>query len=146
MAKHLIDTDLYIDLIQGGTTFAVIRELYDKESPGIYFSSVVAQELLAGARSPAGRRRVETLFRPFEKVGRVITPNHIQWKDAGAMLAKVLHVRSDLKAKLPGLVNDCLLALSARSLGATLYTRNREDFMLLRSIRSFSLVVISDPD
>lgn len=146
MAKHLIDTDLYIDLIQGGTTFAVIRELYDKESPGIYFSSVVAQELLAGARSPAGRRRVETLFRPFEKVGRVITPNHIQWKDAGAMLAKVLHVRSDLKAKLPGLVNDCLLALSARSLGATLYTRNREDFMLLRSIRSFSLVVISDPN
>ena len=146
MAKHLIDTDLYIDLIQGGTTFAVIRELYDKESPGIYFSSVVAQELLVGARSPAGRRRVETLFRPFEKVGRVITPNHIQWKDAGAMLAKVLHVRSDLKAKLPGLVNDCLLALSARSLGATLYTRNREDFMLLRSIRSFSLVVISDPN
>lgn len=146
MAKHLIDTDLYIDLIQGGTTFAVIRELYDKESPGIYFSSVVAQELLAGARSPAGRRRVETLFRPFEKVGRVITPNHIQWKDAGAMLAKALHVRSDLKAKLPGLVNDCLLALSARSLGATLYTRNREDFMLLRSIRSFSLVVISDPN
>ena len=62
------------------------------------------------------------------------------------MLAKVLHVRSDLKAKLPGLVNDCLLALSARSLGATLYTRNREDFMLLRSIRSFSLVVISDPN
>ena len=142
MAKHLIDTDLYIDLIQSGTTLPIIRELYDKEAPGIYFSSIVVQELLAGARSPAGRRRVETLFRPFEKAGRVVTPNYSQWKDAGLMLSKVLLIRSDLKAKLPSLVNDCLLALSARSIGATLYTRNREDFILLQSVRSFSLVVI----
>ena len=49
MAKHLIDTDLYIDLIQSGTTLPLIRELYDKDAPGIYFSSIVAQELLAGA-------------------------------------------------------------------------------------------------
>ena len=62
MAKHLIDTDLYIDLIQSGTTLPIIRELYDKDAPGIYFSSIVAQELLAGARSPAGRRCAETLF------------------------------------------------------------------------------------
>lgn len=142
MARHLIDTDLYIDLIQSGATLPVIRELYEKDAPGIYFSSIVAQELLAGARSPAGKRRVETLFRPFEKVGRVITPNHNQWKDAGSILARLLQTRSDLKAKLPALVNDCLLALTARSLGATLYTRNRDDFTLIQSIRSFSLVVI----
>ena len=128
MAKHLIDTDLYIDLIQTGTTLPLMRELYDKDAPGIYFSSIVAQELLAGVRSPDGRRRVETLFRPFEKAGRVVTPSHNQWKDAGGILAKVLQRRPDLKSKLPALVNDCLLALSARSLGATLYTRNREIF------------------
>ena len=58
-------------------------------------------------------------------------------------MAKVLEDRPDLKNKLPALVNDCLLALSARSLGATLYTRNRADFVLLQSIRSFALVVIS---
>lgn len=143
MAKHLIDTDLYIDLIQSGTTLPLIREIYDKDAPGVYFSSIVAQELLAGARSPAGRKRVEILFRPFEKVGRVVTPSHSQWKVAGAILAKVLEDRPDLKSKLPGLVNDCLLALSARSLGATLYTRNRDDFVLLQSVRSFSLVVIT---
>ncbi|MBI4529808.1 MAG: PIN domain-containing protein [Deltaproteobacteria bacterium] len=143
MAKHLIDTDLYIDLIQSGTTLPLIREIYDKDAPGIYFSSVVAQELLAGARSPAGKRRVEILFRPFEKVGRVVTPSHNQWKAAGGILAKVRKDRPDLKSKLPALVNDCLLALTARSLGATLYTRNRDDFMLLQSVRSFSLVVIT---
>ena len=143
MAKHLIDTDLYIDLIQTGTTLPLMRELYDKDAPGIYFSSIVAQELLAGVRSPDGRRRVETLFRPFEKAGRVVTPSHNQWKDAGEMLAQLLRVRSDLKNKLPSLVNDSLLALSARSIGATLYTRNRVDFLLLQSIRAFSLVVIN---
>ena len=89
MAKHLIDTDLYIDLIQSGTTLPLIREIYDKDTPGIYFSSVVAQELLAGARTPAGKRRVETLFRPFERGGRVVTPGHNHWKDAGGILATV---------------------------------------------------------
>jgi hypothetical protein len=49
VAKHLIDTDLYIDLIQRGTTLPFIREIYYNEAPGIYFSSIVAQELLAGA-------------------------------------------------------------------------------------------------
>jgi len=143
VAKHLIDTDLYVDLIQSGMTLPLIREIYDKDTPGIYFSSVVAQELLAGARSPAARRRVEILYRPFERVGRVVTPTHGQWKDAGGILAKVLDDRPDLKTKLPALVNDCLLALSARSLGASLYTRNRDDFILLQSVRSFSLVLIT---
>ena len=117
--KHPIDTDLYIDLIQSRTTLPFIREICANEAPGIHFSSIVSQELLAGARSPAGRKRVETLFRPFERVGRVVTPNHNHWKDAGGMLAEVLHDRPDLKDKLPALVNDCLLALSAWSLGAT---------------------------
>jgi predicted nucleic acid-binding protein len=143
VAKHLVDTDLYIDLIRSGTTLPFIRELYDKDASGIYFSSIVAQELLAGARSLAGKKRVELLFRPFERVGRIVTPDHNHWKDAGEILAKVLDDRPDLKNKLPALVNDCLLVLSARSLGATLYTRNRDDFTLLQSRRSFSLVVIS---
>lgn len=76
MAKHLIGTDLYIDLIQTGGTVPIIRELYEKDAPGIYFSSVVAQELLAGARSPAGKRHIEILLGPFERVGRIVTPAH----------------------------------------------------------------------
>ena len=58
-------------------------------------------------------------------------------------MAKVLHDRPNLKSKLPALVYGCLVALSARSLGAAPYTRNRDDFLLLQSTRSFSLVVIS---
>jgi len=93
VTKHLIDIDLYIDLTQSGTTLSLIRELYDKDAPGIYFSSIVAQELLAGARSPAEKKHVEILFRPFERVGRVVTPGHNHWKNAGGILAKVLRDR-----------------------------------------------------
>lgn len=142
MEKHLIDTDLYIDLIRAGTTRPIIRELYEKQASGIYFSSIVAQELKAGARSRAGKRHVQTLIAPFEKADRIVTPSHKQWKECGGVLARVLQLRPDLKSKLPGLVNDCLLALSARSIGATLYSRNREDFVLLRKVRRFSLVVV----
>ena len=85
---------------------------------------------------------MEILLGPFEKVGRIVTPNHRQWREAGDILAKVLELRPDLKNKLAGLVNDCLLALSARAIGATLYTRNRDDFILLRQIRPFPLIVM----
>jgi len=143
VAKHLIDTDLYIDLIQTGGTVPIVRELYEKDAPGIYFSSVVAQELLAGARSPAGKRHIETLLAPFERARRIVTPAHREWKEAGDMLARILDRRPDLKTKLPTLVNDCLLALTARAIGATLYTRNRDDFVTLRQVRPFSLVVVN---
>ena len=143
MPNHLIDTDIYIDLVQSGETLPILHELYDKETRGIYFSSIVVQELLAGARLPAAKKRVEMLFRPFERVGRIVTPIHKQWKDAGEVLAKLLDLHPNLKSKLPALVNDCLLALSARSVGATLYTRNRDDFVLIQSLCPFSLVVIT---
>lgn len=143
MRKHIVDTDLYIDLIQTGGVLPVLRELYEWHTSGIFFSSVVIQELLAGARVPSAKKRVETLYRPFERVGRIVTPGHSEWKDAGSILSELLRGRPDLRTKLPALLNDCLLALSVRTLGATLYTRNRADFVLIQSIRAFSLIIIN---
>jgi predicted nucleic acid-binding protein len=143
VAKHLIDSDLYIDLIQSRSALPILRTLYESDAPGIYFSSIVIQELLAGARGPRARSQVETIYRPFERAGRIVTPTHSHWKDAGELLAKALRLRPDLRNKLPSLVNDCLLALSARSIGATLYTRNRDDFTLLKRLRSFNMIVIT---
>ena len=62
MAKHLIDTDLYIDLIQSGATLPLIRELYAQDTPGIYFSSIVAEELLAGRAQQSGKGRLKRYF------------------------------------------------------------------------------------
>jgi len=62
---------------------------------------------------------------------------------AGDVFSKMLTRRPDLRSKLPALVNDTLPALSARAIGAILYTRNRDDFVVVRSVCSFQLVVIS---
>lgn len=141
--KHLIDTDLYVDLIRTGASHPVIRAIYEKETPGIHFSSVVAQELLSGVRTRSGRQSVLTLLEPFERVGRIVTPTHAVWKKAGEILSQILELHPEFRKKLSGLVNDSLLASSARSIGATLYTRNREDFELIHGIQPFSLVILN---
>jgi len=128
-------------VLQSGGPLPILRELYQGEASGIYFSSVVAQELLTGVRHPErpGNKWKRCSAR-LRKQARVVTPGHRQWKEAGDVFAKLLGQRLDLKSKLPALVNDCLLALSARAIGATLYSRNRDDFMMLRKMRTFSLV------
>ena len=143
MTKLVIDTDLYIDLIRTGQFLPVINVLYEKETPGIHFSSIVAQELLAGARSSKTRTYVRWLVEPFERKGRIITPTHRDWKTAGDILAVLLMRHPSIKKKLRTMVNDCLLAMSARSKGATVYTRNREDFGLILSVHNFDLVVVA---
>jgi predicted nucleic acid-binding protein len=140
MAKHLVDTDVYIDFLQRGKFHAEIVQIYAEHTPGIYFSSVVVEELLAGAISPAERKNVETLYLPFERAGRVVTPTYLNWKETGDVLARIFREQPSFRSKLPQIVADCLIALSARTIGATVYTRNRTDFELIQRFRRFTLV------
>ena len=41
-----------------------------------------------------------------------------------------------------GLVNDVLIALAARSLGASVVTRDETDFHLVRSVTPFDLEIV----
>jgi predicted nucleic acid-binding protein len=142
MAKHLIDSDLYIDFLQTGRFHVEIARIYAEHTPEVYFSSVVIEELLAGAISFPERRHVETLYAPFERAGRVVTPTHESWKEAGNLLARIFQGQPSARSKLPSLVADCLVALSARAIGAIVYTRNRRDFTLIQRFRRFSLVAL----
>ena len=145
MRKHLVDTSVYIDLLRSGAPASFLANLYAADTPGIYFSSVVIEELLAGVIDDTGRRAVTSLYRPFERVGRVLTPSHAIWKQAGQFLAWARQERPGVSAKLPRLTNDALIALSARSIGATVYTSNRDDFELIRSWRPLALQVLEVP-
>jgi len=144
MAKHLIDSDLYIDFLQNGRFHTEIARIYAEYTPGVYFSSVVIEELLVGATSFLERRNVEALYSPFERAGRVIAPTHENWKETGTLLARVFRDQPSARSKLPHLVADCLIALSARAIGATVYTRNRRDFTLIQRFRRFSLVALEE--
>jgi predicted nucleic acid-binding protein len=87
-------------------------------------------------------KNVELLYLPFERARRVVTPSHTHWRDTGNLLARIFHEQPSSRSKLPHLVADCLIAVSARAVGATVYTRNRSDFQLIQGFRRFSLVVL----
>jgi predicted nucleic acid-binding protein len=40
------------------------------------------------------------------------------------------------------LVNDCLIALSSRQVGATVITRNERDFRPIQQVAPFSLIIV----
>lgn len=143
MKKHLIDTNLYIDFLRAGRFHSFLEELYLKETPGIFLSAVVAQELMAGAISNQGIRNIQVLLSPFERRDRMVTPTYFDWKRAGEILSRLLLARPSIRSKFPALIGDTLIALSAKRIGAVVYTRNRADFELIREYLVFQFESLS---
>lgn len=108
--------------------------------------SVVVEELYAGALDEAAVRLVDRQVGALERVGRVVSPTFQDWKQAGRLVARVTRREPGRKSKVQEMVNDILLALSARRIGADLHTFNRRDFELIRRHTPFSLVALDqDP-
>jgi len=114
MAKYLIDSDVYIDFLQSGRFHNDIARLYAEHTPGLSFSSIVIEELLAGALSPDERQNVRLLYTPFERAQRIVALSSANWIDTGNLLARIFRERPSYRLKLPHLVADYLIALSAR--------------------------------
>jgi predicted nucleic acid-binding protein len=100
-------------------------------------SSVVLAELGRGATLAAERKFVQQL-----KASRpVLTPTEKNWLESGEILAAIRADKGLEPAKLRDLHFDVLIALTARTHGATLITSNRADFEMIREYRSFKLEV-----
>jgi predicted nucleic acid-binding protein len=107
-----------------------------------YLSSIVVQELYAGALNTAAIALVERHVGTLERAGRVVTPTFQDWKEAGRLVAQITRKEPGRKRKIQQMLNDILLALSARRLGADLFTFNRDDFELIRRHKPFSLTIL----
>jgi len=139
----LFDTSVYVAILRNAAFAATFRPRYVQDIPLTYFSSVVVQELLAGARTPRQRRQVAALYEPFERVRRIVTPSHLVWKEVGNIVAALLEKTPQFRSKLTsGLLNDILIALSGRAIGARVVTGNGQDFHLTQQFRAFVLEVI----
>ena len=117
MAKYLIDSDVYVDFLQSGRFHNDIARLYAEHPPGLSFSSVVIEELLAEALSPDERQNVRLLYTPFERAQRIVAPSSANWIDTGNLLARIFRERPSYRSNLPHLVADCLIAPSERASG-----------------------------
>lgn len=141
--KLLYDTSFYIGCFRSKKFALSVRSRYESNIPLTLFSSVVEQELLAGATDQLKLAAVEAMFRPFERSGRIVTPSHSIWRDAGRVLATMRRSRRDLGDRLGGsFVNDLLIALSARSAGAKVVALNADDFRLIARYVSVTVEVL----
>lgn len=143
ITRVVVDTSVYVAVLRDPSFAREFRPRYERELSRTYASSVVVQELLAGAWTVRERRQAAELYGPFERVRRLVTPSHGVWKDAGALIAVMGRRVPGLRSKLrSGLLNDILIALGARTIGARVVTRNRSDFELIRQFRPFRLEVV----
>jgi predicted nucleic acid-binding protein len=127
----ILDTPVYIENFRTGRfAFRILR------SPLIIrCSSVVLHELLRGAVTRVEHRFVTDLARRC----RILTPTESHWMQAADILGRLRRREHFDTAKIRGLAFDVLIALSARSIGATLITCNETDFQVIRRHLSFSL-------
>ena len=139
--KVVFDTNVYIAAIQGGPD-ARAYQLLLAVLPRTYLSAVVVQELFTGAVGTLGERLVERFVQRTEQTGRVITPTYEEWKEAGRVLSRIRRREPAQRSRISRLVNDTLLALSARQIGATLYTFDRDDFTLIARYTRFTLQIL----
>ena len=128
----VLDTSVYIENFRTGRfTFRLMR------SPHIVrCSSVVLHELLHGARAGIERRFVMDLMRRCQ----VLTPTEAHWLQAADVLSAIRRHEHYDAAKIRELAFDVLIALTARSIGATVITCNTTDFQAIRRHLSFPLL------
>lgn len=128
--KVVYDTCVYIDFLRTSKN----SELFYDRSSFRFLSPIVAMELRAGAQGTAEIKALDRLFLPYSNAQRVITLSANTFLKAGEIIQKV---HKSYGALSQGFSHDVLIALSAATIGATLFTSNRKDFDKIASYLSF---------
>lgn len=134
MKKYVLDTNLYVRAFRSDEGAAELERYYAHFTPNTHLSSIVLHELLVGASTAEKTRQIrENLVGPLARAGRVITPSHSAWEQAGVAIAAMARQEGrNLRRVAKSLVNDFLLAASCRESGMVLITDNAADFELIR--------------
>lgn len=133
-SRMLFDTSVYIPLLRDG------RMPLDIAGSMVFLSSVVAQELYAGAVDRATQALLDDLVDAFERNGRIVTPGATDWLSAGKALSQIGRRHGFDSIKKGRLVNDVLIALGCRAMDATLITSNHHDFGRIHEFVKFTFV------
>ena len=138
----LLDTNIYLFAMRSEDGAAFFEKRFLPLVFQTYLSGVVVEELYAGALDSQAVRLVERYVGALERADRVIAPSFQDWKEAGKIIARITRKEPALKSKTQQILNDILLALCARRIGADLHTFNRDDFELIRRHKPFSLKLL----
>jgi predicted nucleic acid-binding protein len=138
MRRLVIDTNIYIDWFNAGLHEEI---LFQRETVK-HLSAVVLMELRAGAFSSSDHRLVQRVERAFAKAGRILVPSRAVFAEAGDALRRLQADRGFRIETSHWIVADALIALSARSIGATVVTQNERHYRAIRAVRPFQLLIV----
>jgi predicted nucleic acid-binding protein len=135
LRRVVLDTNLYVDWLNRGLHESLFV------GPGLvrYLSAVVLMELRAGAKMLPARRAVDQLRRAYEASARILAPDAEIFDRAGRTLRRLRDLGREVRKA--SLVNDVLVAHSARAIGASVFTADR-DFEAIRSVLDFDLQMV----
>lgn len=122
--KVILDTNIFVDYLREelyadwvfGRVGAIIR----------FLSAVVLMELRLGAHTPRRKRAVDQIKAAFP-AGRLIAPAPPLFDHASQLFRMLYGDGSGLRDRL-GAIDDLLIALTARHIGATVITNNVGEF------------------
>jgi predicted nucleic acid-binding protein len=141
--KYLLDTNVYLGAFRSEERKAQFRQTFFPLLPATFLPSVVAYELYVNAQDGRTRSLIQEFIRPLEQTRRIVTPAFDDWVEASAIVTAIGQKDRGWRSKLPALLNDILIALCARRIGATLLTYNKDDFRLIHRHKNFSLRVLT---
>ncbi len=122
--KVLLDTNIFIGYLRAGLH---AEWVFGRVSNTIRFlSAIVLMELRFGADTPRRKRAVDGIYRAFPP-GRIIAPTPPVFEHAGRMFRTLYGDGVGLQDRL-GPLNDLLIALTAKQIGATVVTNNLDEF------------------
>ena len=140
--KYLLDTNVYLEAFRSEARKLQFRQTFFPLLPATFLASVVAYELNVNARNDHTRTLLQEFIGPMERTGRLVSPTFSDWIDAASIVTAIEAKARNWRSKLPLLLNDILIALCARRIGAILVTYNKDDFQLIRRYKDFSLRIL----
>ena len=139
---YLLDTNIYVEAARSESRRARFRAAFSPLLSATFLSAVVAYELRASAADRQTATLVRDFTRPMERTGRIVSPTFDDWMMAAEVVTGIQERDRGWRSKLPALLNDILIALCARRIGAMIITHNREDFRLIRRHVGFALRIL----
>jgi len=114
-----------------------------------YMSAVVLQELLAGANNASVIKELERSRHEYRKLNRLLVPSEEDWWHAGLVLNALRRGRRSKKTgKIPKIsvaeryriINDVLIARTAKRAGVIVVTDNVNDFLKIRNFCDVKII------
>ncbi|MBV6517828.1 MAG: hypothetical protein DCC43_05585 [Candidatus Brocadia sp.] len=135
--KVIFDTSIYIPFVNDGIAYPTGNLHADFGKHMLYMSVVVMEELYAGAFDTQSIKLLDTLYKTFKNLNRLLVPEAADWQGAGKVIAKIGKKYGFEDIFLSKITHDVLIAASARRIGAIVITNNRKDFLRIQEFVDF---------